>query len=134
MNLTTGGAVTQKNTEPLFQKKAASFQYLSYNVNKRFSVGLFQGMVWNAADSMNRHQLDWQYFNPVIFSNLGFYGLNNKNNIVVGATANLKISNKISVYSQFMGDDFSNTFKLGNSFGYQLGAKYFEAFNLKNLI
>jgi hypothetical protein len=134
MNLTTGGAVTPKNTEPLFQKKAASFQYLSYNVNKRFSVGLFQGMVWNAADSMNRHQLDWQYFNPVIFSNLGFYGLNNKNNIVVGATANLKISNKISVYSQFMGDDFSNTFKLGNSFGYQLGAKYFEAFNLKNLM
>jgi hypothetical protein len=33
-----------------------------------------------------------------------------------------------------MGDDFSNTFKLRNSFGYQLGAKYFDAFNLKNLM
>jgi hypothetical protein len=134
MNLTTGGAITPKNTEPLFQKKAVSFQYLSYNVNKRINIGLFQGMVWNAADSMNRQHLEWQYFNPVIFTNLGFYGLNNKNNIVVGATANVKITNKISVYGQFMGDDFSNTYALGNSFGYQVGAKYFDAFTMKNLM
>ena len=134
MNLTTGGAVTPKYTEPLFQKKAVSFQYLSYNVNKRINIGLFQGMVWNAADSMNRQHLEWQYFNPVIFSNLGYYGLNNKNNIVIGATANIKLTNKISVYGQFMGDDFSNTFAVGNAFGYQVGAKYFDAFKLKNLM
>ncbi len=134
MNLTTGGAITPKYTEPLFQKKAVSFQYLSFNANKRINIGLFQGMVWNAADSMNRQHLEWQYFNPVIFSNLGFYGLNNKNNIVIGATANIKITNKISVYGQFMGDDFSNTFAIGNAFGYQVGAKYFDAFKLKNLM
>ena len=33
-----------------------------------------------------------------------------------------------------MADDFSNTFALGNSFGYQLGVKYFDAFKLKNLM
>lgn len=134
MNLTTGGAVTPKNTEPLFQKKAVSFQYLSFNVSKRINVGLFQGMIWNAADSMNRQHLEWQYFNPIIFTNLGFYGLNNKNNIVIGANANMKITNKISIYGQFMGDDFSNTFITGNSFGYQVGAKYFDAFKIKNLM
>lgn len=134
MNLTTGGAATPKNTEPLFQKKAVSFQYLSYNINKRINIGLFQGMIWNAADSMNRQHLDWQYFNPIIFSNIAFYGLNNKNNIVIGATANVKISNTISVYGQFMGDDFSNTFAVGNGWGYQVGAKYFDAFKIKNLM
>lgn len=134
MNLTTGGAKTPPHTENLFQKKAASFQYLSYNVNKRINIGLFQGMIWNAADSMNRQHLEWQYFNPVIFTNLGFYGLNNKNNIVIGANANVKITSKISAYGQFMGDDFSNTSKLGNAFGYQVGIKYFDAFFLKNLM
>lgn len=134
MNLTTGGAATPQSTEPLFQKKAVSFQYLSYNINKRINVGLFQGMIWNAADSMNRQHLEWQYFNPVIFSNLGFYGLNNKNNILFGGTANIKITDKISAYAQFMGDDFSNTFALGNSFGYQVGIKYFDALKLKNLM
>jgi hypothetical protein len=132
MNLETGGTKTPPYTEPLFQKKALSIQYLSYNVNKRLNVGLFQGMVWAAADSMNRQHLDWQYFNPVIFSNLGFYGMNNKNNIVIGANINYKISNKLSVYGQFMGDDFSNITKLGNGFGYQVGAKYFDAFGFKN--
>ena len=134
MNLTTGGAITPKYTEPLFQKKAVSFQYLSFNASKRINIGLFQGMVWNAADSMNRQNLECQYFNPVIFSNLGFYGLNNKNNIVIGATANVKLTNKISIYGQFMGDDFSNTFAIGNAFGYQAGAKYFDAFWIKNLM
>ncbi len=134
MNLTTGGAKTPAFTEPLFQKKAVSFQYLSFNVTKRINIGLFQGMVWNSADSMNRQHLDWQYFNPVIFSNLGYYGLNNKNNIVTGANLNIKITNELSVYGQFMGDDFSNTLKTGNAFGYQAGIKYFNAFNLKNLM
>ena len=54
-------------------------------------------MIWNAADSMNRQHLEWQYFNPIIFTNLGFYGLNNKNNIVVGANANMK-SNKLKFH------------------------------------
>lgn len=134
MNLETGGAKTPLFTEPLYQKKALSIQYLSYNVNKRINIGLFQGMIWEAADSSNRQHLAWQYFNPIIFSNLGFYGLNNKNNIVVGATANIKITNKLSAYAQFMGDDFSNTSKLGSAFGYQVGAKYFDAFTLKNLL
>jgi hypothetical protein len=132
MNLETGGTKTPPNTEALFQKKAVSIQYLSYNVNKRFNIGLFQGMIWSAADSMNRQHLDWQYFNPVIFTNLGFYGLNNKNNIVIGANANFKITHSISIYGQFMGDDFSNVTKLGNAFGYQVGAKYFNAFGIKN--
>ncbi|MCC6180955.1 MAG: hypothetical protein IT237_03880 [Bacteroidia bacterium] len=134
MNLTTGGAPTPPYTEPLFQKKAASFQFLSFNATKRFNIGLFQGMIWSAADSLNRQHLDWQYFNPVIFSNIGFYGLNNKNNILIGATTNFKISSQLSVYAQFMGDDFSNTLTLGNTFGYQAGIKYFDAFNLKNLM
>lgn len=133
MNLETGGAKTPLYTEPLFQKKAASFQYLSFNASKRITVGLFQGMIWNAADSMNRQHLDWQYFNPVIFTNLGFYGLSNRNNIVIGADLNIKISNSLSLYGQFMADDFSNKTVLGNAFGYQAGLRYFDAFRVRNL-
>jgi hypothetical protein len=134
MNLETGGAKTPPFTEPLFQKKAVSFQYLSFNVSKRINIGLFQGMIWNAADSMNRQHLEWQYFNPVIYSNVGFYGLNNKNNIVLGANLNVKLTNSINVYGQFMGDDFSNKTTLGNAFGYQAGIKYFDAFKVKNMM
>lgn len=133
MNMTTGGAPTPPNTEALFQKKAASFQYVNIQITKRAQVGFFQGMIWQAADSSNRQHLSWQYFNPVIYTNLAYYGLNNKNNILVGANLNLKITNRISIYGQFMGDDFSNTKKTGNAWGYQIGAKYFDAFKIPNL-
>lgn len=134
MNLETGGAKTPPHTEPLFQKKAASFQYLSFNASKRMSIGLFQGMIWNAADSLNRQHLDWQYFNPVIFTNLAYYGLDNRNNMLIGADLNVKLTSHLSVYGQFMADDFSNKTTLGNAFGYQVGFRYFDAFKVRNLM
>lgn len=133
MNLTTGGAKTPAHTEPLFQKKALAIQYLSYNLHKRINLSLFQGMIWNAADSSNNQHLEWQYFNPVIFSNLGFYGLNHRNNILIGSNLNVKLTHKISAYTQFMADDLSNTKTIGNGVGWQVGVKYFDAFTLKNL-
>jgi len=134
MNLTTGGAITPKYTEPLFQKKAASFQYLSFNLNKRINIGLFQGLIWNGADSMNKQHLEWQYFNPIIFTNIAYYGLNNKNNILIGGTANVKVTSAISFYGQFMADNLTDTTKFGNAIGYQFGIKYFDVLKIKNLM
>ncbi len=133
MNLTTGGAKTPKNTESLFQKKAFAMQYLSLNISKHLNVSLYQGMIWNAADSSNKQHLEWQYFNPVIFTNLASYGLNHKNNILIGANANYKISSKLNLYGQFMADDLSNKTSLGNAIGYQLGLNYYDAFKVKHL-
>jgi hypothetical protein len=89
-------------------------------------------MVWNAADSMNRQHLDWQYTNPIIFSNLGFYGLNNKNNIMIGVNASVKLTSHLLFYAQYMADDLSNLKKTKNGMGYQLGIKYFDILKLKN--
>ncbi len=133
MNLTTGGAKTPPNTEALYQKKAYNMQQLSLNIGKRLNIGLFQGMVWQAADSMNRQHIGWQYVNPIIFTNLAMYGLNNKNNIVVGADVSFKITNNLSTYGQFMADDLTNKTGLTQQYGYQVGVKYFDAFTVKNL-
>lgn len=133
MNLESASTKIPPHTEPLFQKKAASFQHLSLNLAKWLNVGFFQGMIWQAADKRNTQHFEWQYFNPVIFTNLASYGLNNKNNILIGADLNLKITKRISVYGQFMADDLSNNNSKGNGWGYQAGLKYFNAFTVKNL-
>lgn len=134
MNLDSASVKSPPNTERLFQKKAASFQHLSLNLTKWFNIGFFQGMIWQAGDQNNRQHIDWQYVNPVIFTNLAYYGLNNKNNILIGAEFNLKISNKISLYGQLMADDLSNTRTTGNGYGYQLGIRYFDAMKIKNFM
>jgi hypothetical protein len=133
MNLEPATAIPVPNAERLFQKKAASFQYLSLNASKFLNIGLFQGMIWQAGDAKNRQYLEWQFFNPVIFSNIPGYGLNNKNNILAGGDLRIKLTDKINLYAQGMADDLSNAKAIGNGIGYQVGANYFDVFGVKNL-
>lgn len=133
MNLVPASTYVNPNTERLFQKKAASFQYLSLNFSKTLNVGLFQGMIWQAADDKNRQHLDWQYFNPVMYTNLLSYGLENKNNILTGADLKLKLTSKINMYGQVMLDKLSNDGAAGDGWGYQAGINYFDVFGVRNL-
>ena len=109
---------------------------LSMNFFKRLQLGLFQGMIWEAADSTNRQHVSFNTFDPVIGVNTAVYGLNNKNNILLGATLKLKLSNSISLYGQYMLDDVyskNNGGDVKNKSGYQIGFKYFNLFTIKNL-
>ena len=136
MNLTNGGVKTPPNVERLFQKKTGSFQMLSANFFKRLQLGIFQGMIWEAADSTNRQQLNFNTFDPIIGVNAATYGLHNKNNIVLGVTLKLKLTNSISIYGQYMLDDVYKNNSIGDirkKYGYQIGFKYFDLFKIKNL-
>ncbi len=135
MNLTDGGVKTPPHTERLFQKKVGSFQLLSINLFKRLQIGFFQGMIWEAADSTNRQHTNFNTFDPVIGVNALSYGMHNTNNVLLGATLKVKITNSISIYGQYMYDDsYSSSKKSGkNKNGYQAGLKYFDLFTIKNL-
>jgi len=132
MNLVPSSKFINPNTERLFQKKAASFQYLSINVTKKINLGFFQGMIWKTADDHNKQHLDWHYFNPVIYTNLLTYGLDNKNNILSGMDLKVKLSDKINVYGQLMLDKTKKDTMPGG-WGYQAGINFFDALGIKNL-
>jgi hypothetical protein len=136
MNLSAGGVTTPPNTERLFQKKAGSFQYLSWNAHKRLQLGLFQGMIWRASDDQNKQHLNFNYFNPVILSNSFVYGTRNTNNIILGITAKIILLNGMYLYGQYLLDDIAKDNLKGsinNKQGFQGGIKYFDAFKVKNL-
>jgi hypothetical protein len=135
-NLTNGGTITPPNIERLFQKKIGSYQLLSINAFKRFQLGLFQGMIWQPADSTNSQNVNFNTFNPLIFTNSMVYGLRSRNNVVLGATFKLKITNSISLFGQYVIDDIKRKTdgnKIHNKQGYQIGIKYFDMFKVKNL-
>jgi hypothetical protein len=133
MNLVSATVKPVPNAERLFQKKPFAFQHLSWNVTKEFNVSFFQGIVFRAGNSVNKPQLDLMYASPVIYSHAAYYGLNDSNNVIVGADVKLKITDKIGFYSQLMADNLKDTSKLGNSYGYQLGLTYYDALGVKNL-
>ena len=133
MNLTDGGVKTPPHTERLFQKKIGSFQMLSYNFFDVIHLGLFQGMIWEAADSTNRQHVNFNTFDPVIGVNALSYGMRNTNNVLLGATLKIKFTKSISVYGQYMFDEMVSKNSGKNKNGYQVGLKYFDAFTIKNL-
>ncbi|MDN3664608.1 gliding motility protein RemB [Algibacter miyuki] len=121
-----------------FLTKYMANHYLSWNVSKRFNLGLFESVVWS---NSNNRGFDVNYLNPIIFYRaIEFETGQDAGNAIVGASAKYKWNDNINLYSQFVLDEFSlNDIKGGekswkNKFGYQLGVKYYNAFDVENLL
>src|SRR5690606_38506927 len=121
-----------------FLTKYMATHYLSWNVSKRFNLGLFESVLWT---NSNNRGFDVNYLNPIIFYRaIEFETGQGAGNAILGASAKYKWNNNINLYSQFILDEFAlSDVKAGekswrNKFGYQLGIKYFDAFKIKNLL
>jgi len=128
-------AVTSDGT---YASKYVANHYLSWNVTKRFNLGLFESVVWA---NQNKRGFDMNFFNPIIFYRAVEISASSKSgNALLGLTGKYKLNNQFNVYSQFLVDEFSfGEVKAGNrswknKFAYQFGMKYFNAFNIDNLL
>lgn len=127
-NLTDGGS---------YETKYMSTHYLSYNVTKRFTLGLFESILF---ESDGNRGYDWNFINPIIFYNMAEYGTGTRaGKSLLGLTYKYKWSNNFNMYGQFLVDELA----LGdvaamdkswrNKFGFQTGFKYYDAFKVKDL-
>ena len=121
-----------------FLTKYMANHYLSWNVSKRLNIGLFESVIW--ADT-NGRGFDVNYLNPIIFFRaIEFQTGQGAGNAILGLTSKYKWNNKVNLYGQFILDEFSLGDVTGgdkswkNKFGYQIGAKYFNAFDVDNLM
>ena len=124
--------------EGTYATKYMASHYLSYNVSKRLNIGLFENVVWT---NTNERGFDVNFVNPIIFYRAVEFSSSSKSgNALLGATAKYKWSNSVNFYGQFLLDEFAiGDVKEGNKswrnkFGYQIGAKYFDAFGVKNFM
>jgi hypothetical protein len=95
--------------------------------------------LFETAISSGEQGFDAGFLNPIMFYRaLEFNRGEDAGNAIVGLTTKYKLNDNLSLYSQLVIDEFSvgNLGNLGdwrNKFAYQLGAKYFNAFNVDNL-
>lgn len=120
-----------------FLTKYIANHYLSWNVSKKLNIGLFESVIWK---NDNNRGFDFNYINPVIFYRaIEFSTGSRSGNAIVGLSSKYKWNDNVNFYGQFILDEFSlNDIKAGNQswknkFGFQLGAKYYNAFKVKNL-
>ena len=116
-------------------RKPTSMNYLSYTLHNKLEISLFESVMFNTTDGKTySEKIPISFFNPIIFSRLPQYKLNNKNNILLGANLKINVLRNFQFYAQVMLDniDFEAN-KLGKNYfqtktGYQLGAKIFDVF------
>jgi hypothetical protein len=115
-------------------RKYMAIHYLSINLTDRLNIGLFE-----AAISKGNNGFDVGFLNPLMFyRSVEFNRGEDAGNAMLGLAAKYKIKDNLFLYSQLLIDEFtfgkiSDLGYWGNKFGMQIGAKYFDAFNVKDL-
>lgn len=123
-----------RGPDRLLPKKYAVFHHLDVNVTKSLNVGLFEGVMFGRKD-----HFEFGYLNPVIFYRSIEQQNGSFDNSVAGIDFKANALKRVQFYGQFLLDEFNlkeikkNDGWWGNKWGLQLGAKYIDAFGIKNL-
>ncbi|MCW3120746.1 MAG: hypothetical protein JWQ38_238 [Flavipsychrobacter sp.] len=114
--------------------KFSSIHYLTANVNRWLNLGLFEADVFDRPNN-----IEISYLNPIIFTTAinRFNGSGDKS--LLGFSAKAIAAKHVQLYTQVVVNEFRYKEIIhskgwyGNKYGIQMGAKYFDAFTIKNL-
>ncbi|HUC79286.1 MAG TPA: hypothetical protein VMR70_00160 [Flavisolibacter sp.] len=122
----------QRGADQLLGKKYAAMHHLDVNVTKWLNIGVFEGIVFG-----QRNRFEFGYLNPVIFYRSAEQQNGSPDNAVLGVDAKANLFSSVQLYGQLILDELKlNELKTkwwGNKFGFQVGAKYIDAFGISNL-
>ncbi len=124
--------------DQLLPKKYLAAHYLSLNLTKNWTVGLFEAVVLHRT---NHFELN--YLNPVIFYRTVEGGIGSPDNALLGLNSRLNIARRGQIYGQILLDEFNFKYAVlpkkgekgwwANKFGGQIGAKYLNALGIDHL-
>jgi hypothetical protein len=119
--------------------KYATTHYLSIKATKRFTVGLFESVIWKGKDSLQNRGYEWEYLNPIMFFRPTEYSLGSSDNVLMGLNLDYKLNRSFQIYGQLMLDEFllsaikSKSKWWGNKYGIQFGVKGYAPFGWKSV-
>jgi hypothetical protein len=123
-----------------YPRKFVTSHYLSWNVTKRWNIGLFETVIWQGKDSTGQgRNFDFNYFNPVIFYRPVEFSLGSPDNVIIGFSSKYILLKHNIIYGQLVIADFhinetrNRTGFWANKQGFQVGTKWFDLFGVKRL-
>lgn len=134
MELANTDPIDPRSRDYLLGKKYAAMHHLDMAVTKWLNVGLFEGVVFGRKD-----HFEFSYLNPVIFLRSAELENGSQDNAVAGIDAKANVARRFQFYGQLLLDEFKlaelrdNRGWWANKWGWQLGAKYIDAFGVNNL-
>ncbi len=128
----------------LYNKKFGATHHLSLNISSQFNIGVYESVIFRRKN--NAYEIT--YLNPLIFYRAVEHSLGSPDNILLGLDFKWNLRNKFQFYGQLVLDEFELS-KMrdqilkpktdpswgwwANKFGVQLGLKYIDIANIKNL-
>lgn len=115
-------------------RKYATMHHLSINAFDWLNIGIFEAVIFNRRD-----RYEFGYLNPIILYRQTERMLGSPDNVLIGLNFKAIALKHIQLYGQFVLDEFTFSELTGgkgywaNKFGVQAGAKYFDAFTVRNL-
>ncbi|MEQ8302609.1 MAG: hypothetical protein RIB47_04395 [Cyclobacteriaceae bacterium] len=122
-----------------YPQKFMAFHQASFNIGKKFNVGVFESVVFSAEDSVSGGGFDIGYLNPVIFYRAIEQQFGSSDNVIVGLDFKWNAVKRLSFYGQLVIDEFLlDRVKEGNGwwankFAFQTGLKYIDVGGIQNL-
>ena len=123
-----------RGPDRLLPKKYSALHHLDVNITRWLNIGLFEGVMFG-----RKNRFEFGYLNPVIFYRSVEQQNGSFDNSVAGIDFKANVLKQIQFYGQFLLDEFNLAqIRKGdgwwaNKWGLQLGAKYINAFAIKNL-
>jgi len=115
-------------------KKFMALHHLSYNVNSKLNIGLFESVIFGRSNSV-----ELSYFNPVIFYRAVENDLGSPDNVNIGLDFKWLLAKNISVYGQLLIDEWNFAALQAqegdwkNKQAFQLGAKVINVAGIDHL-
>ena len=106
----------------LLPKKYMAAHYLSFRPNSKFEIGIFETVIFS-----REKIFELQYLNPFIFYRTVEQFLDSPDNVLLGLNLRFQLTSQISLYGQFILDEFKLSHPSGsknwwgNKYGYQVG-------------
>lgn len=128
----------QNYTNLPYAKKYVSLHYLSINLLKNLKVGLFEGVIYHDNNNAGR-SVELGYLNPIIFYRAIEHNLGDNDNMIIGGNIYYLPVKKLALHGQFIFSEFkiselrAGDGWFGNQWGLQAGARYIDAFGLRNV-
>ena len=108
--------------------------HLDIDITKSLNIGLFEGITFG-----RENHFEFGYLNPIIFYRSIEQQNGSYDNSVIGLDSKANLAKSVQLYGQLLLDEFKlSEIKAGNGwwankYAFQMGAKYIDAFGIKNM-
>lgn len=120
--------------DPRYSRKYATMHRLSINATRWLNVGLFESVIFARKD-----RYEFGYMVPIILYRQIERAMGSPDNVLLGFDFKAVAARHLQFYGQFLLDEFTSKELIAgngywaNKFAVQAGAKYFDAFGIRNL-